>query len=345
MISHINKDTTSQVEDDVSPPEIGQERRQFPRHRKVKIGLALGAGVARGWAHIGVIRELAKHGISPDFIAGTSIGAVVGGALAADGLDALEEWATALKGRGFFRFLDLRLGGAGLFGSDKLDALMRERFGDKEFSELKIPFSAVACDLKTGHEKWLQEGDLSSAIRASFALPGLFEAQNIDGQWLVDGALVNPVPVSVCRAAGCEVVIAVNLSEDIYGRAQATHGADLDLEHDSAELFDMESFAEGSEPEKKSFFRRMFRDDKQQQTAPGVFNNMTTSLNIMQNRIARSRLAGDPPDVSIAPRCGHIGLMEFDRANDLIAEGRQATAASMPQLRDVLAVINMRINS
>lgn len=345
MISTVDNQATLHAEDKTPDSGSQPERRQFPRHRKVKIGLALGAGVARGWAHIGVIRELMNHGVTPDFIAGTSIGAVVGGAMAADGLDALEEWATSLKGRGFFRFLDLRLGGSGLFGSDKLDALMRERFGNKEFSDLAIPFSAVACDLKTGHEKWLQDGDLSSAIRASFALPGLFEAQNIDGQWLVDGALVNPVPVSVCRAAGCELVIAVNLSEDIYGRVQANLTNETEIGQDRSELFDIDDLDEGAGPEKKSFFRRMFKDDKQQKTAPGVFNNMTTSLNIMQNRIARSRLAGDPPDVSIAPRCGHIGLMEFDRAKDLIEEGRQATQAGIPQLRDVLAVINMRINS
>lgn len=313
------------------------ERRSLSRDREVKIGLALGSGVARGWAHIGVIRELEKEGIVPDVIAGTSIGAVVGGAYAADGLDQLEEWALSLKGKSFFRFLDIRFGGSGLFGSEKLDALMTERFGSKRFKDLTKKFAAVACDLKTGHEIWLQSGDLTPAIRASFALPGVFEAQNIDDQWLVDGALVNPVPVSVCRALGCELVIAVNLSEDVYGRVKRQQDENTDEE--------VALFEDTEQDENRSFLSKLFSDDKQEKTAPSFFNSMANSLNIMQNRIARSRLAGDPPDITIAPRCGHIGLMEFHRAEELIEEGAQSAAEKIGALRDAFAVINMRINS
>ncbi len=309
--------------------------------RKLKIGLALGAGVARGWAHIGVLRGLACEGIKPDMIAGTSIGAVVGGAYASGNLDALEDWAFSLKGNSFFRFLDFKLSGSGLFGSERLETLMRDRFGDWRFEDLPLPFTAVACDLKTGHETWISEGSLSDGLRASFALPGVFEPQNIDGQWLVDGALVNPVPVSVCRAAGCDLVIAVNLAEDIYGRARAKEAGALDDEHYGV-FDDLDSFSDAQRGGDRSFFRKLFRHKK---NAPSLFTNMVASLNIMQNRLSRSRLAGDPPDVIITPRCGHIGLMEFHRCQEMIEEGNRAFDASLPQLKDAISIIRHRINS
>lgn len=312
-------------------------------HRRPKIGLALGAGVARGWAHIGVLRELEKAGIKPDVIAGTSIGAVVGGAYAADGLDALEDWARSLKENNFYRFLEWKLGASGLFGSDRLNTLMNERFGSFVIEEMDRPFTAVACELKTGHEVWLETGCLADAIQASFALPGVFESKNIKGRWLVDGALVNPTPVSVCRAKGCELVIAVNLAEDLYGRAQATMSGALgggDNYGVFAELTNSPSA--GGRSEGKSLFRRLFgrKDD-----APSMFTNMVASLSILQNRLSRSRLAGDPPDVSIVPRTGHVGLMEFHRAEELIEEGRLAFLEAEPHLRDAFAIITHRINS
>lgn len=324
------------------PPKSDPETKPVENKvRKLKIGLALGAGVARGWAHIGVLKGLAKEGIVPDVVAGTSIGAVVGGAYSCNNLDALEDWAFSLKDSSFFRFLDLKLAGSGLFGSERLDQLMKERFGDWRFEDLRTPFTAVACDLKTGHEVWLNSGNLSDGLRASFALPGVFEPQNIDGQWLVDGALVNPVPVSVCRAAGCDLVIAVNLAEDIYGRARAKRAGALG--NSSYGVFEnMETLADKPKNTEKSFFRKLFRHKKD---APSLFTNMVASLNIMQNRLSRSRLAGDPPDVTFTPRCGHIGLMEFHRCEELIEEGTRAFETGLPQLRDAMAIIHHRINS
>lgn len=325
---------------DSKDTESAQDGTRPSANRKLKIGLALGAGVARGWAHIGVLRGLACEGIVPDVIAGTSIGAVVGGAYASGNLDALEDWAFSLKNNSFFRFLDLRLSGSGIFGSDKLEALMQERFGDQCFEDLSIPFTAVACDLKTGHEVWLNSGTMSDGLRASFALPGVFEPQNIDGQWLVDGALVNPVPVSVCRAAGCDMVIAVNLAEDIYGRARAVKAGALDGSNYGV-FDDLEALANEPSDKERSFFRRLF---KQKKDAPSLFTNMVASLNIMQNRLSRSRLAGDPPDVTITPRCGHVGLMEFHRCHELIEEGNRALDSALPQLKDAIAIIHHRIN-
>jgi len=332
------------LKSDKSAPRDSQTTVDAPEQpaqlRRPKVGLALGAGVARGWAHIGVIKRLQAEGIPIDMIAGTSIGAVVGGAMASGNLTVVEEWARSLREYNFFRLLDLRFG-AGLFGSDKLNRLMEEKFGNVDFSEMQIPFTAVACELKSGHEIWLDEGEMSGALRASFAIPGIFEPQKREGRWLVDGALVNPVPVSVCRAAGCEIVIAVNLSEDLYGRNRA-HAAGA-LKSD-----DYGVFTEGAEDavltrgtRKSSLFRKFFGHRKDE---PSMFANLMASLNIMQNRLSRSRLAGDPPDVSISPRVGHIGLMEFHRAAELIEEGELAFEQALPQIRDAMAIITHRIN-
>lgn len=314
--------------------------RQAKPQRKPKIGLALGAGVARGWTHIGIIRGLENEGIIPDVIAGTSIGAVVGGGYAGGNLDEIEEWARGLKNNSFFRFLDLKLGGGGLFGSEKLNELMREKFGDKRFEDLEIPFTAVACELKSGHEVWLKSGSMSDAIRASFAMPGIFEPQELEGQWLVDGALVNPLPISICRAAGCDLIIAVNLSEDIYGGVRAKREGALSS-GEFGVYQENDCTAEIETKGNRSIVRRMFGHKKD---APSMFSNLIASINIMQNRLARSRIAGDPADVLLAPRCGHVGLMEFHRAEELIDEGRRCLEVNLPQLRDALAIVNHRMN-
>lgn len=307
--------------------------------RRPKIGLALGAGVARGWAHIGILRRLQEEGIQIDYIAGTSIGAVVGGAYAAGALDELEEWTKKLGEYSFFKLLDFKITGGGLFGGNSLNELMHLKFGEKDFKDLDIPFTAVACELKTGHEVWLEKGGLSKSIQASFALPGVFEPVNIGHRWLVDGALVNPVPVSACRAAGCEMVIAINLSEDLYGRVvrkgkkgTGEYGVFQEIVKAPQALGRVGS---------KSVFRKLF---SHKAGAPSLFTNMIASLNVLQNRLSRSRLAGDPPDVTIAPRCGHIGLMEFHRAEELIEEGIIAFNENESKLKDALEIITHRMN-
>lgn len=310
--------------------------------RRPKIGLALGSGVARGWAHIGIIRRLEEEGIKIDFIAGTSVGAVVGGAYAAGALDEFENWTKTLGNYSFFKFLDFKFTGGGLLGGRSLDDLMKLQFGEKDFTELDIPFTAVACELKTGHEIWLEEGKISDAIQASFAMPGIFGPVNHKKRWLVDGALVNPVPVSVCRAAGCEMVIAVNLSEDLYGRVMKVRkGAKSTGEYGVSQ--EMVKAAPALMPVgSKSIFRKFF---SHKGSAPSLFTNMVASLNVMQNRLSRSRLAGDPPDITIAPRCGHIGLMEFHRSKELIEEGIIAFDENLSQLQDALEIITHRMNS
>ncbi|ANC91211.1 lysophospholipase [Azospirillum humicireducens] len=304
--------------------------------RRPRIGLALGGGVARGWAHIGVLRALKRYGIETDIVCGASVGALVGGIHLAGKLDALEEWVRDLTRLKIVGYLDLRLRqGGGLISGDRLLAELRLHLGDQRIEELPCPYAAITTDLVTGHEVWLQRGELVDAMRASFSLPGVFPPVLIDGRWMIDGALVNPVPVSACRALGAQMVIAVNLAGDILGKARKP-GASVP----TAAGFDLLRLVDGEMPERTqsgigALARRIFRRDYE---GPSLFGVMVSSLGIVTDRITRSRLAGDPPDVHIVPRLGHIGLTEFDRADDCIREGEAAVERVLPELQDALAV-------
>src|SRR6201986_4708196 len=194
----------------------GRDKVGLGTTRRPVIGLALGGGAARGFAHIGIVRTLIAHGIVPNVVVGTSIGAVVGGAYAAGHLGTLEEWARALQPRNIFGYLDIRLNGSGLIGGAKLAAQLEAAMGQNLIEDLPIKFAWVATEVRTGHEIWLTHGRLVDAMRASYALPGIFSPVMVGDRWLVDGALVNPVPVSTARAFGAEIVIAANLSSDVF---------------------------------------------------------------------------------------------------------------------------------
>ncbi|CAK0740051.1 NTE family protein RssA [uncultured Gammaproteobacteria bacterium] len=301
-----------------------------------RIGLALGGGVARGWAHIGALRALKRYGIVPDVVAGASVGALVGGVHLAGKLDALEDWARRLTRMKIVSYLDLRLSSGGLIGGTHLVAELRRHLGDMTIESLNTPFVAVTTDLLTGHETWLRKGQAVDALRASISLPGVFPPVLIDGRWLVDGALVNPVPVSACRALGAEMVIAINLSADLIGKARKA-GTNFQ----SAAGFDLLRFLDEHVQEVppttalSALARRIFG---REYDGPSLFGVMVSALGIVTDRITRSRLAGDPPDVQIAPRLGHIGLLEFDRADEAIAEGDAAVERAAPELLDALAV-------
>src|SRR3978361_2377700 len=187
--------------------------------RRPVIGLALGGGAARGFAHIGILRTLIAHGIVPNVVVGTSIGAVVGGAYAAGHLDTLEEWARSLQPRNILGYLDIRLNGSGLIGGDNLAAQLEASIGPTLIEDLPLKYATVATEVRTGHEIWLTHGRMVDAMRASYALPGIFAPVLVGDRWLVDGALVNPVPVSAARALGAEIVIAANLSSDVFTHA------------------------------------------------------------------------------------------------------------------------------
>src|ERR1700691_666761 len=199
--------------------------------RRPVIGLALGGGAARGFAHIGIVRTLISHGIVPDVVVGTSIGAVVGGAYAAGHLDQLEAWARSLQPRNILGYLDIRLNGSGLIGGDKLAMQLEAALGQTLIEELPLKFATVATEVRTGHEIWLTHGRIVDAMRASYALPGIFAPVLVGDRWLVDGALVNPVPVSAARAFGAEIVIAANLSSDVFAHSTTvySHGPSAEV--------------------------------------------------------------------------------------------------------------------
>jgi len=294
------------------------------------IGLVLGSGAARGFAHIGVIHALIDHGIVPDIIVGTSMGALVGGCYANDKLDALETWARSLTLRRIIGYLDVRIGASGLIGGGRLARRLSEAIGTTAIDDLPVRFAAIATEVGTGHEIWLTHGSLVLAMRASYALPGIFPPVHLGGRWLVDGALVNPVPVSAARAFGARVVIAVNLDADRFARGAtiASHGSDANDEP-----------AEPPPQKPGGAFlglRGMFGAErllKRQIVAtdarPGFSTVMIEAFNIMQDRITRMRLAGDPPDVHITPHIGHIGFLDFHRAAEAIAAGRAATEKAL----------------
>lgn len=294
------------------------------------IGLALGGGMARGFAHIGVIKTLEKYGIKPTVITGTSIGAVVGAAYLAGRMPELEEWARSLNRFKILSYLDVRVRSAGLIGGKRLFALMERHFGNLTFEDLPHPLTVVASDLATGHEVWLNKGPLTEAVRASFALPGVFPPVEVGDRFLVDGALVNPCPISVCQAQGARMTIAVDLHADMIGKAikpgsnfQTVAGFDVFDEKDIPKE-KQEPFL--SNPLSHRLFHR-------ERSSPSLFGVMMSALGIMQDRLTRSRLAGDPPDVHIKPQIGHIGMMEFEKAEDLIRLGAEATERLMPEIR------------
>lgn len=294
-----------------------------------KIGLALGGGVARGWAHIGVIRALHKAGIKPDIIAGTSIGAVVGGCYAAGHLDEIEDFARSLTRRRVFGFLDFNLSGTGLINGQRLCDQLDRHMGHRNIEDFDRRFTAVATEIGTGHEVWLSRGRVVDAVRASYALPGIFKPVKIDGRWLFDGALVNPIPVSVCRALGARYVIAVNLNVDFSSRG--THGAGIGLDATLAEPTVEPAPVTGKNgiAMRRLLQRQLFGkgDD-----APGISTVVVDAFNIVQDRIARSRLAGDPPDAMISPKLHGVGLFDFHRADEVIQRGEAAAQREIEDL-------------
>ena len=292
------------------------------------IGLALGGGAARGWAHIGVLRTLIAAGLEPDIVAGTSIGAVAGACYVTGKLDALEEFATTLTRRRIFGFLDFNFAGSGLITGQRLSGRLENHLKGFAIEELGRRFVAVATELGTGHEVWLNKGDLVTALKASFALPGIFRPVQVNGRWLIDGALVNPIPVSVCRAYGARIVIAVNLNCDLFGKGSVIHDQEVFAEPLGA---DDGTLLEGNGRSAAHLLHRQIFG--RSNGAPGMSAVMMDAINITQDRIARSRLAGDPPDITIGPKTGRIGLFDFHRANEAITAGDKAAEAQLDEIR------------
>jgi NTE family protein len=299
-------------------------------HARPRIGLALGSGSARGWSHIGVIRVLERAGISPDIVCGTSIGALVGAAYAAGELDRLEPWVKGLTWQAVFGLLDFRMGG-GLIEGGKLIEFFRTHYQDEGIAQLKKSFACVATELYTGREVWLREGSVIDSVRASTAMPGLFAPAQLDGRLLVDGGLVNPVPVSLCRAMGADIVIAVDLNWDLMGR----HNGVAVQAREAAAPPSRGGLVDGVVEKFRSFTRPGW-GNLGAKDMPSALDVMSASLNIMQVRISQSRLAGEPADVMIRPRLSDIAAMEYHRGAAAIAEGEHAAEHALPLIKDVM---------
>lgn len=291
------------------------------------LGVALGGGAARGWAHVGVLRALLDAGLSPDIVAGTSIGALVGAAYAASELDRFESWLRSLGWMDVVGLMDVGLSG-GLLKGERLMAFFEREFTDRPIAELGKPFGAVATDLRTGTEVWLREGSVSQAVRASIALPGLLTPVVLGDQMLVDGGLVNPVPVSLARAMGADIVLAVDLNSDLVGRRFRPKAAS------TGPVSNMSDWHEDIPQRISSRLTQLFRPDGE--PLASVFDVVASSINIMQVRITRSRMAGEPPDFTVSPRVADIGLLEFHRAAEAIEAGHRATRHVIAALAESL---------
>ena len=296
---------------------------------KVKIGLALGSGSARGWSHIGVIEALRDHGIEPDIICGCSIGALVGASYAANKITALETWARSLSLFETARFASLDTTLNGVINKERLQRVLTQFIADEEFTiaELQRPFASVATDLSSGREVWFTDGLLLDAVWASMSLPGLFPPVRHKKRWLVDGGLVNPVPVSVCRALGADFVIAVNLNGNLVGRHIDKPGRP-DENKPVTHWSDKIPWPMSSKQESNGGAG----DEK----APRVFETIAGSINIIQDRITRSRMVGEPPDILITPELADIGLLEFYRAAECIDEGKASVSRALPEIQRLL---------
>lgn len=313
--------------------DVGEIDRTGPAARP-SIGLALSGGSARGFAHIGVMRALLAHGIVPDIITGTSIGAVVGGCYAAGRLDDFEVWARMLTRRRVFGYLDFSLGGSGLIGGERMFSQLEKTLGEVTVQDLPVRFAAIATEIGTNHEIWLTRGRLADALRASYALPGIFPPWRIGGRWLMDGALVNPLPISAARALGARLVIGVNLNADNFGRGTVIqdHGPDAedDLRREAMKAM------RGLRGRAERLLKRQFFGTPGR---PGLSTVMIDALQVVQDRITRARLAGDPPDVLISPRLARVNLFDFHHASETIAIGAEATEKALPAIAEAIETL------
>ena len=294
-----------------------------------KIGLALGSGASRGWSHIGVIKALLREGIEPDIVCGTSVGAIVGGAYVAGNLEILEHWVLSSTRNDVLRFFNVNLSQSGFVDSKRLNWFLHSYIAatDQRIEDMPKKFGAVSTNLDTGREVWFKEGGLADAVRASMALPGLFPAVRNDRRWLVDGGLVNPVPVTTCRALGADVVIAVNLNSGIIGKHNNGRQEAVPTKNNGV-LSKVKKHA-------REYSNSIFPNRNEKDQVPGLFYAIANSINIVQDRITRSRLAGDPTDVLLSPRLAHIGMLEFYRAAEAIKEGEGCVQKALEEIRRV----------
>ncbi|MDJ0906204.1 MAG: patatin-like phospholipase family protein [Woeseiaceae bacterium] len=298
-----------------------------------KVGLALGSGASRGWSHIGVIDALVAGGIEPDIVCGTSVGAMTGAAYVAGNLDPLREWVLGLNRSDVYRFLDIKFSQTGFVDVERLDQFIHKYVVDArtQIDDLPKPFLAVATCLNTGQEVWSRGGNVAYWVRASMSMPGLFPPVFDNDRWLVDGGLVNPVPVAACRALGADIVIAVNLNADIVGK----HLKDARVASAEEEA----GLVRYLKQQAKEYSGALFSSSKPDVPPPGLMSVVSSAINIFQDRITRSRMAGDPPDFMISPHLSDVGLLEFGKAAEAMETGRECVERVLPDIRRRMAML------
>lgn len=288
--------------------------------RAPRIGLALGSGSARGWAHIGIIQALEDIGIRPQVVAGTSVGALVGAVYVAGQLAEFTEWVRKLTPRDVFGLMDLSFSGGVVKGA-KLFGFFEEQHVNPNIEDLEQRYVSVCTEMSSGREIWIQRGPIIPAARASCAIPGLFPPFKHEERWMLDGGLVNPVPVSACRAHGADVVIAVNLNAQLVGRHLSRAGQE-------------QVTREASTGQERNLWQRMVGAlSSSEGDKPSMFDVVAASVNILQDRLTRSRMAGDPPEITLLPMLGDFALMDFHRADECIEEGRRLVQENSASLR------------
>jgi len=308
------------------------------------LGLVLGSGSSRGWAHIGVIEALEEAGITLDFIAGCSIGSYVGALHACGCLQKLKSFVLRMDGRKVFSYFDVVIPRAGLLdGSRKLRELFSMHTSVTRFAELDIPVAMVATDLESGDKVVLKSGDLLDALRATMSFPGLFAPARVKGRWLVDGGLVDPVPVGVARAAAADVVVAVDLNSTILPRRRKDSSELAEEEkngwdapaggHRNEWLDKVAAYYESAEANVRKKVGEMLKADS---SVPDLVETVMTSVGIMQERITRINLAVEPPDLLVQPRLGALKMMDFDQVEHSIEEGYLSMKEKIDDLRRLL---------
>jgi len=305
------------------------------------VGLVLGCGSSRGWAHIGVIEALEEAQVPIDFIVGCSVGAYVGAIYASGCIRSLKDFVLKMDGKRVFSYFDIVLPRSGLLnGSKRLKELFCIHTDMQDFSEFNIPVMMVATDLETGQKVVLKSGNILNALRASISIPGLFAPARIKDRWLVDGGLVDPVPVSVAISMGADIVIAVDLSSGnvskikrIKQKAQKEQAPLAHTENRNELIKKLSVYYESAELSFKSKINELFRREAD---IPDIIETVTTSINIMQNRITRVNLAVTPPDILIQPHLGDLKMLDFDQVEHTIAEGYMSAKDKMGEIATLL---------
>ncbi len=307
-----------------------------------KVGLVLGSGSSRGWAHIGAIEALEASGIPIDVIVGCSVGSYVGALFASGSLASLKEFVLRMNGKKVFSYFDVVFPRSGLLdGTRKVKELFSMHTPKELFEELSLPVAMVATDLKRGRKVVLRSGSIMKALQATMSIPGLFAPVQINGRWLVDGGLLDPVPVGVAKAMAADVVIAVDLNSGLISRrevrkqahkAEADNGQEPEYKYEL--LQKLSDYYESAEASFKSRINDLFRKEEE---TPDIIDTVMTSINIMQERITRVNLAVEPPDILVQPRLGDLRMMDFDRVDHAIEEGYLGVMERMDDIKALLA--------